>query len=49
MTSKEVKYYEVMMFEKLCKGEAHCFAIVMAKENLSFEVEKIEDDKSSLL
>lgn len=27
------------MFKKLCKGGAHCFAIVVAKTDLSWQVE----------
>lgn len=42
LASKEIKVGETIMLEKLCKGGAHCFAIVMAKEDLTYEVKKME-------
>lgn len=38
LTSKVVKSYEAIMFKKLCKGGAYCFAIVVAKKDLVFEI-----------
>lgn len=43
LITKEVKSCEAIMFEKLCKGGTHCFAIVLAKLESVFEVEKIEE------
>ncbi|XP_040987625.1 uncharacterized protein LOC121235342 [Juglans microcarpa x Juglans regia] len=43
LTSKEVKSCEAMMFERLCKGGASCFAIILAKQETLFEVEKGEE------
>ncbi|XP_042969094.1 uncharacterized protein LOC122301779 [Carya illinoinensis] len=39
IASKEIKSCEAIMFEKLCKGGAHCFAIVVAKEDVMRQVE----------
>lgn len=49
LTSEELKSCEAIIFEKLCKGETHYSVIVMAKEELIFEVEKSEDESSLLL
>ncbi|XP_042962448.1 uncharacterized protein LOC122296713 [Carya illinoinensis] len=38
ITSKEIKSCEAIMFEKLCKVGAHCFAIVVAKEDVMRQV-----------
>ncbi|XP_040998183.1 uncharacterized protein K02A2.6-like [Juglans microcarpa x Juglans regia] len=43
LTSKEVRSCEAMMFQKLCKGGARCFAIILAKQEALLEVEKSED------
>ncbi|XP_042962489.1 uncharacterized protein LOC122296761 [Carya illinoinensis] len=39
IASKEIKSCKAIMFEKLCKGGAHCFAIVVAKEDVMRQVE----------
>lgn len=44
LASKEVKSCEAIMFEKLCKCGAHCFVIVVAKEDLAFEMGKKKDE-----
>ncbi|XP_041024018.1 uncharacterized protein LOC121264784 [Juglans microcarpa x Juglans regia] len=43
LTTKEVKSCEAMMFEKLCKGGASCFAIILATQEAIFEEEKSEE------
>ncbi|XP_042948527.1 uncharacterized protein LOC122281239 [Carya illinoinensis] len=44
LTSKEVKACEAITFEKLCKGGAYCFAIMVANEDYLCNVEKSEKE-----
>lgn len=44
--SKEIKPCKAIMFEKLCKDEAHCFAIVVAKEGLMRQVENMGQEST---
>ncbi|XP_042992260.1 uncharacterized protein LOC122318738 [Carya illinoinensis] len=39
IANKEIKSCEAIMFEKFCKGGAHCFTIVVAKEDVMRQVE----------
>ncbi|XP_042980015.1 uncharacterized protein LOC122310203 [Carya illinoinensis] len=42
-TSKDVKSCEAITFEKLCKGGASCFAVILATQEAPLEVGKGED------
>lgn len=41
---EDVKAHEATMFEKLCTGVAHCFAIVVTQSNVDHVIERMDKE-----